>query len=133
MTKYNGDITRDMAGHLEGGMGRVDTCALVGISYETFTQWMLKAEFYEAVKKAEMVCKSRNIAIVQRATNTSWQAAAWWLERKYPKEFALQRDEAPRNPDEIPQRMAERAQELLKRLEEKRGASVPAGATTGTH
>jgi hypothetical protein len=35
-----------------------------------------------------MRCKERNIKIIQRAGIKSWTAAAWWLERKHPDEFA---------------------------------------------
>ncbi len=90
--KYGKEITHQIAELLAGGMGRVDSCDFAGISYETFTVWMgdkKKPEFSEAIKKAEMACKQRNIARIQNASKKSWQAAAWWLERKHPEEFAL--------------------------------------------
>ncbi len=31
----------------------------------------------------------RNVAIIQHATQDTWQAAAWWLERRFPEDFAL--------------------------------------------
>lgn len=130
--KYGLDMTKAIAELLEGGANRTDTAAMVGISYETFTVWMQKADFSDAVKKAEQVCKQRCINVVQKAALGTWQAAAWWLERKHPAEFGLKKDQLP-DPTDIPQRMAERAAELLKKLEEKRGASVPAAATNGTH
>lgn len=49
---------------------------------------MKKPDFSEPIKKAEATCKQRNIQLIQRAALTTWTAAAWWLERKYPKEFA---------------------------------------------
>lgn len=88
--KYGKEITTQLSELLAGGMGRVDSCEFAGISYETFTVWMAKKpEFSEAIKRAEMVCKQRNIARIQNASKKSWQAAAWWLERKYPQEFAM--------------------------------------------
>lgn len=88
--KYGKEITEHLAELLAGGMGRVDSCALAGISYETFTVWMeKKPEFSESIKKAEMICKQRNIARIQNASKKNWQAAAWWLERKHPEEFAI--------------------------------------------
>lgn len=90
--KYGEDMTNEIVKHLETGMGRVDSCILAGISYETFTEWMKKPEFSEAIKKAETRNKQRNAVIVQKAAEKSWQAAAWWLERKYRDEFA-KRDE----------------------------------------
>mgnify|MGYP001574856091 CR=1 FL=1 len=71
--------------------GRVGSCESVGISYETFTQWMKKTEFSEAIKKAEQEAGARgkHVAIqsIFVAMPKFWQSAAWWLERKYKKEF----------------------------------------------
>ena len=70
--KYGKEITTQMAELLAGGMGRVDSCEFAGISYETFTVWMdKKPEFSEAIKRAEMVCKQRNIARIQNASKKS--------------------------------------------------------------
>lgn len=44
-------------------------------------------EFFESVKKAEAQAVARNVAVIQSAAKDSWQAAAWWLERKYPQEW----------------------------------------------
>lgn len=89
--KYGKEITEQICKTLSEGMGRVDSATLAGIHYETFTQWMKKPEFSDAIKKAETKCKQRNIAIIQKAALTTWQAAAWWMERKHPEEFALKR------------------------------------------
>lgn len=87
--KYGKAITEEIAKLLSEGSNRTDACVLAGISYETFTQWIKKPEFSEAIKKAEAICKQRNIKIIQRAAITTWQAAAWWLERRHFGEFAL--------------------------------------------
>lgn len=44
-------------------------------------------EFFEAIKKAEAIAEARNVTIIQSAAKDSWQAAAWWLERKHPDEW----------------------------------------------
>lgn len=87
--KYSPEKTQEICKRLEIGLMRTDSCTLSDISYETFTQWMKKSEFSEAIKKAELRCKERNVSIIQKAAITTWQAAAWWLERKMPEEFAL--------------------------------------------
>lgn len=89
MTKYCKEIITEICGHLQDGVGRVDTCYLVDISYETFTVWMKRPTFCGRIKKAEARCKARNIKIIQKAGLTTWQAAAWYLERHFPNEFAL--------------------------------------------
>jgi hypothetical protein len=113
--KYSPEMTQEIATYLKGGNNRTDACVLAGISYETFTVWMQKPEFSECIKKAETECKFRMIGIVQKAAIEHWQAACWWLERKHWNEFALKNQ----NPEErdIPVRMAERAAELLRKLE----------------
>lgn len=114
--KYGPEMTHEIATLLQNGSGRVDACAIAGIAYDTFSDWMKKPEFNEAIKKAEATCKVRNITIIQKAAVTTWQAAAWWLERKHPAEFALKNRETD-DDKEVPVRMAARAAELLKKLE----------------
>lgn len=89
MAKYNPEIISDICKYLRAGNTQKDTCILVGINNDTFHEWMKKAEFSEQIKKAQQECKSRNIAIIQKAAEKTWQAAAWWLERKHKDEFAL--------------------------------------------
>ena len=125
--KYGPEMTHEISTLLSNGSGRVDACALVDISYETFTQWMKIAEFSEAIKKAEATCKQRNITIIQKAAIKTWTAAAWWLERKHPDEFGLRNRETDED-KEVPQRMAERAAELLKKME---GHRATASGTNG--
>jgi len=46
-------------------------------------------EFWEELRKARAEAIVRNVAYVQTAAkNGSWQAAAWWLERTVPEQFA---------------------------------------------
>lgn len=128
--KYGPEMTHEIAALLANGSNRTDACAIAGISYETFTQWMQKAEFVEAIKKAEATCKNRNIALVQKAALTTWQAAAWWLERKHRDEFALVVRESEKD-TEIPARMAKRAHELLSKLEGQKPAHSINGQSNG--
>ena len=89
MAKYNSEITDEICRYLRAGNSQKDSATLADISEETFYQWMKKPEFAEPIKKAEQECKARNIAIIQRAAEKTWQAAAWYLERRYNSEFAL--------------------------------------------
>jgi hypothetical protein len=91
--KYNQEIVDEIAGYVQVGNTVKDACTLVGISTETYFKWLReKPEFADAIKKAEAKCKARNIARIQQATEKSWQAAAWWLERKYRNEFAIRQE-----------------------------------------
>lgn len=68
-----------------------------GISYNTLNEWMKKGEaakggpfreFYEAVKEAEGAAAVGWLAKIEKAANDgAWQAAAWKLERRYPKHY----------------------------------------------
>lgn len=88
--KYGKEITDELCKFFRQGSNREDAATMVGISKETFYQWLNhKPDFADAIKKAEAECKQRNISIIQKAAITTWQAAAWWLERKHNTEFGI--------------------------------------------
>lgn len=81
-----------------------------GVSYDTFNNWMNRAraettrlenprtkedvdeapyvQFFNAVKEAEgRAAVKWLIKIEKAASDGNWQAAAWKLERRYPKEY----------------------------------------------
>jgi hypothetical protein len=113
--KYSPEMTQEIASLLANGSNRTDACVMAGISYETFTVWMQKPEFSEAIKKAETGFKNENIAIVFRAAQKSWQAGAWLLERKYWQEFALKKDTD--TIDDTAKKIAKKAFDVLKEIE----------------
>ena len=43
--------------------------------------------FLQSVKRAEAEALARNIAIINNAATKHWQAAAWYAERKAPKQW----------------------------------------------
>jgi hypothetical protein len=70
-----------------------------GIAYNTFNEWMKAGaaapsgkhrEFYEAVKIAEGETAVRWLAVIDKAAVEQWQAAAWKLERRYPRDYGRQ-------------------------------------------
>ena len=78
---------------------RTQSCLLAGVHYSTFLDWMEKyPDFSASVKKAEVVFErkryDRATVSVQNAMEKQWQAGAWWLERKYGKEFGRREDVA---------------------------------------
>ena len=68
-----------------------------GVSHETFYRWLHDADlmidgvtFADAVQKAESDAVVRALArIAQAGAKGSWQADAWFLERRYPADFGL--------------------------------------------
>lgn len=75
-----------------------------GINRATFYTWMAKGEaaqqgmyrnFHDAVKEAQALAEVDKIGIISSAANDgTWQAAAWYLERKHPDRWAAQRGSA---------------------------------------
>ena len=93
--KYSLETTKQICHNIsEKLMGRAQAAQAAGVmSYDTIWRWMkTKSEFSEAIKKAERekYQKAKEVATMAifRAMETHWQAAAWYLERKYPEEFA---------------------------------------------
>jgi transposase len=71
-----------------------------GVTPQSIRNWLSRGkrepsgiyfDFLAAMKKAEADAIARNVAIVQKAAVTTWTAAAWWLERRYPDEFGTDR------------------------------------------
>ena len=88
-TKYTEQTVAKLLEALRGGNTRRASCAAGNISQETFARWLAdNADFVDAVEKAEGEAELRNLAVIQDATKTTWQAAAWWLERKHKAEWS---------------------------------------------
>ena len=109
-TKLTPDTKEDIVNALRAGNSRRDSALYAGVSETTFYSWMsrgregepLYAEFLEAVEKAEAQSVVRNVAIIQRAAEETWQAAAWWLERKRPDDWGRrQRMDIGTNKEEL--------------------------------
>lgn len=94
-TKLTSELQAEIVRVLRGGAYVEDACGYVGIHKGTFYDWMerghageeLYADFTDAVEKARSEAVIRNVAIVQKAADDSWQAAAWWLERTRPDQY----------------------------------------------
>ena len=88
--KYGKEITDEICKYLQGGSSNRDAAALVGITEETFYQWVKKPEFSEAIKKAEGAAAVKWLRVIEAAGKESWQAMAWKLERRYPRDYGRQ-------------------------------------------
>src|SRR5438045_3303255 len=70
------------------GNTRTDAAAYAAVHRDTFYDWLANPTFSDAVEKAEAEAKVRAVGqIIRAAHNGTWQAAAWWLERRYPREY----------------------------------------------
>jgi hypothetical protein len=88
--KLTPDIREAVVTVLRAGNTRKAAAAYAGVDETTFYRWVDRdATFASAVRKAEADAQVRNVALIQRAAESTWQAAAWWLERRFPEDFAL--------------------------------------------
>lgn len=89
------------------GSSYKDACAFAGVSYRAFAEWMNKgrrdiennkkspyAQLVQDIEKARSDAYVNALSkIVEAYENGTWQAAAWFLERKYPEQFGKSRVE----------------------------------------
>jgi hypothetical protein len=95
--KLTPDVQGRIVQAIAAGNTRETAAAYAGINVATLYRWLaeaaagangIKREFHEAVKKAEADAVVTSVAIIRQAAHDSWQAAAWWLERRYPDDWA---------------------------------------------
>lgn len=88
-TKQTAERARRIVEVLCGGGTRRAACATAGISEDTFARWLERsADFADAIEKAEAAAELRCTKIVFDAASDSWQAAAWWLERRRSQDYS---------------------------------------------
>jgi len=72
------------------GMSIPQTCDACGISHTQFRNWRKHyREFQDLIRRAEAEAVKLHLAVIQSAaaSGKSWQAAAWFLERKHPEQW----------------------------------------------
>ena len=92
-TILSSDLQDEVVKRIRAGNYIKVACQAVGIGVSTYFEWLKKgeegkqpyAEFTEAIKKAESEAHVNYVAIVASHAPTQWQAAAWWLERRFPE------------------------------------------------
>jgi hypothetical protein len=83
-TKRTPNVQQVIARALAAGNTRENAARLAGIDYSTLKRWCrLSAPFRAALEKAEAEAEELYVSdITCAARDGSWQAAAWWLERR---------------------------------------------------
>lgn len=79
------------------GMSRARAAQCAGVGVSTYKLWVQRANagdepyasFLAEVKDAEADAERRLLALIRGHAVETWQAAAWLLERRYPKRYAL--------------------------------------------
>ena len=78
-----------------GNTRRASACA-GGVDPSTFCNWQNRAiadgegpyfDFFKQVKEAEAEAERDALSTIRSAAVDSWQAAAWYLERRYPQDY----------------------------------------------
>ena len=94
-TKLTKELTDEIVKRIRAGNYIKVACEAVGISQTAYFDWLNKgeqgiepyAEFLGAIKKAESEAHTHFVAVIAAQAPSQWQAAAWWLERKYPGQW----------------------------------------------
>lgn len=95
------------------GLPDCQIAAALGVRAETFSIWRNhpktenQAQLSKAMKKADAEREAALVTRIMRASDDTWQAAAWLLERRYPDRYAK-----PVRP--VEDRSAERDDERIK-------------------
>lgn len=94
-TKYTPDRVKKILEAIKLGVAYVDAASYGGITRETFNEWRKQyPDFSDAVEEAAGQAVVANMAKIQKAaTEGSWQASAWILERRHPDRYGRTRVE----------------------------------------
>jgi transposase-like protein len=96
-SKLTAEFVKKAGKLLENGNYANTVCAMMGISQQTWYRWLkeaeessataIKREFSETVKKATALAEIEYVNVIKKAAGKNWQAAGWWLERKFPEKW----------------------------------------------
>lgn len=101
-TKLTPKLIAALEREIRIGLPYKTACALCGLSFETFNEWRkgnfpeqasekICREFSDRIKIAEAEAQKVMLLAVRHASVSArpgqWQAAAWFLERRYPDEY----------------------------------------------
>lgn len=126
------ELQQAICDNITAGLNQEDAAEYAGVPLRTFYNWLQRGEreekrlaqspgakpqpreaiflqFWQAVKKARLDFKRTQIRNVKQAALQHWQASAWLLERRWPKEFGQQ--------VLVRQQVVDELEEVLDRLE----------------
>lgn len=77
--------------NIAAGMTLAGAAARAGIDDNTLYRWKDNdPEFAQMVREAMASYEAKATSVIEAAMPQNWQAAAWWLERRMPKEYGRQ-------------------------------------------
>jgi hypothetical protein len=86
-TKRTAAITARIGEAISLGLTYQEAAEIVGIDDDTLTRWNKIPEFYGAIKSACAAGKLARLKYIVAGVQ-GWQGSAWFLERRFPAEFA---------------------------------------------
>ena len=88
-SKLNPQVVVKAAELVALGLTYAQTADALGVGRTTFHRWRKENEtFRDALKKAEAEGVAAMLGVIRVASGKSWQAAAWFLERRHPAQWA---------------------------------------------
>lgn len=89
-------LQETLCGAIREGNYIETACAFAGVSRQTVRNWMKRGarqskgiyrDFLDALKKSHAIAEAENVRVIRAAAKEQWYAAAWMLERRYPKRW----------------------------------------------
>lgn len=92
-TKKTPEVEAHIIEALSAGHCRGTAAGLARVGASTLSRWVSEDEdFAQAVHTAESQAVAAALGVItQAAASGTWQAAAWWLERRYPDQWGRNR------------------------------------------
>ena len=83
------DVADDLRDKLLRGLIEEQACNLVGISYSTYSNWLVSYPlFKEFIRRIKAQVEYDALEHIKEAMEGgTWPASAWFLERKYPQRY----------------------------------------------
>lgn len=147
-TRLTPELITLICEHLRAGMYAAQAARAAGVAESTYYYWLERgrkeeegpyAEFVTVVERAEAEAESFYLTIIRAATGNSWQAAAWWLERRFPSRWGrrfpqVEAEQKPGqtgdfNPSTWMSDFLTRARERIKEREEEEAAAKQTPST----
>ena len=93
--KLTPEIADEAIKLIKGGASNADVIAYIGVAETTFYKWLrepaneAQKQLAQGLKKAETERKLWHLQHIHKAAEEGdWKASAWYLERRYPNEYA---------------------------------------------
>ncbi len=95
-TKLNAEVAEKICRLIRAGNFAETAACAAGIDRDTLRRWLKRGatekrgpyrDLALSLDEAASVAEGRAVALIAKAGETQWQAAAWFLERKHPERW----------------------------------------------